>query len=60
MLMMFLLLPPPFLPFFQIYHSPITKQEESESLLLLFFGLSQPRGQAEFALQIHSSSNPAE
>uniref|UniRef100_A0A8C9MEX5 Oligophrenin-1 n=1 Tax=Serinus canaria TaxID=9135 RepID=A0A8C9MEX5_SERCA len=27
-----------------IYHSPITKQEESESLLLLFFGLSQPRG----------------
>lgn len=38
---MFLFLPPPLPPLFQIYHSPITKQEESESLLLLFLGAAQ-------------------
>lgn len=39
LIMVFFFSLPHSLSLFQIYHSPITKQEESESLLLLFLGL---------------------
>lgn len=50
-----LFLSPPSLPVFQIYHSPITKQEESESFLLLFVLPKLSGGRRCVSLHAHGS-----